>query len=126
MLADKQVLTTLAVHDVKVAARFYEGILGLHPIESMGDAAVVYKSGGAAILVYQSQYAGTNKATAATWNLGSDFDGVIAALQAKRVHFEHYDDLPRTTRHGDVHESGGRKLAWIRDPDGNILALATG
>jgi catechol 2,3-dioxygenase-like lactoylglutathione lyase family enzyme len=125
MLADKQVLTTLAVHDVKAAARFYEGILGLERIDTEGDQAVVYKSGGAAILVYQSQYAGTNKATAATWNLGSDFDGVIAALQAKRVHFEHYDDLPGTTRQGDVHHSGNRKLAWIRDPDGNILALGS-
>ena len=39
MLADKQVLTTLAVHDVKVAARFYEGVLGLERIESMGRTA---------------------------------------------------------------------------------------
>jgi hypothetical protein len=27
------------------------------------------------------------------------------------------------TRQGDVHLGGGTKVAWFKDPDGNILSL---
>ena len=79
------------------------------------------------MLVYHSQYAGTNKATAATWALGEDVEDVVWALKAKGVAFEHYD-LPDTTRKGDVHVAGGKlrvESAWLKDPDGNILALVS-
>jgi hypothetical protein len=70
-----------------------------------------------------SQYAGTNKATAVTWDAGKDVDRLVQALKARGVTFEKYD-LPDTTREGDVHVSGKRRLAWFKDPDGNIHALA--
>jgi hypothetical protein len=28
------------------------------------------------------------------------------------------------TRQGDVHRGGGMKVAWFKDPDGNILNIA--
>ena len=39
--------------------------------------------------------------------------------------FEHYD-LPGTTRRGDIHEAGSTRVAWFKDPDGNILSLVNG
>ena len=48
----------------------------------------------------------------------------MRALAAKGVAFEHYD-LPHTTREGDVHVAGGIRIAWLKDPDGNILALSS-
>ena len=48
----------------------------------------------------------------------------MKALKAKGVAFEHYD-LPDTTRKGDVHLAGKLKVAWLKDPDGNILALVS-
>ena len=53
---------------------------------------------------------------------GSGFDQAVSELQAKGVAFEHYD-MPGVTRSGDVHEAGGMKLAWFKDPDGNIISL---
>ena len=53
---------------------------------------------------------------------GVPFDVVGLELRSKGVTFEHYDDLPGTTREGDVHTMGGQmKSAWFKDPDGNIL-----
>lgn len=49
---------------------------------------------------------------------------MVKALKAKGVVFEHYD-LPGTTRTGDVHLAGGLKAAWLKDLDGNILALVS-
>lgn len=124
MLGDKDVIATIAVKDLKAAKRFYEGTLGLEPAEDMEPGGVVYKSGRSQVLVYVSQYAGTNKATAATWIVGDALEKVVQGLKAKGVVFEHYD-LPDTTRQGDVHVSGRIRNAWLKDPDGNILALVS-
>jgi catechol 2,3-dioxygenase-like lactoylglutathione lyase family enzyme len=124
MLGSKDAMATIAVKDLGVASRFYEDTLGLKRASTEGDGAIVYKSGKSTLLVYQSQYAGTNRATAATWSLGGDVEAVVQALKAKGVVFEHYD-LPDTTRKGDVHLAGKLKLAWLKDPDGNILALVS-
>jgi hypothetical protein len=88
------------------------------------EGVLSYKSGKSSLLVYQSQYAGTNKATAATWAV-NDLEATVKALKAKGVRFEHYD-LPGTTRSGDIHGSGRTKAAWFKDPDGNILAVVSG
>ncbi len=123
MLADTAAVATIGVRDMKRAARFYEQTLGLERIQSMGDSAAAYKTGTSSLFVYQSEFAGTNHATAVTWDLGKDVDTVVGDLKRKGVSFEHYD-LPGTTREGDIHVADGRRLAWLKDPDGNILALA--
>jgi catechol 2,3-dioxygenase-like lactoylglutathione lyase family enzyme len=122
MLGDNDALATIAVRDLTKAKKFYEGTLGLKVLHTEGNAAVTYKSGKSQLLVYQSQYAGTNKATAATW-LVSDVEGLVKDLKAKGVAFEHYDGMPGVTRKGDIHFAGTLKNAWLKDPDGNILAL---
>lgn len=76
------------------------------------------------LVVYESQFAGTNQGTAITWPVGDRFDQAIGELQAKGARFEHYD-MPGLTRNGDVHEAGGMKLAWIKDPDGNIIHIGS-
>ncbi len=78
------------------------------------------KSGKSTINVYRSQYAGTNKATAVTWTVGDELDDVVQTLKGKGVKFEHYD-MPGMVRKGDVHVAGDMKVAWFKDPDGNIL-----
>jgi catechol 2,3-dioxygenase-like lactoylglutathione lyase family enzyme len=123
MLGDKDAVATIAVKDLDVARKFYEGTLGLKPAEEQEPGSLTLKSGSSTIFLYESQYAGTNQATALTWG-EVDVDGIVQALKAKGVKFEHYDDLPDTTQEGDVHAAGDLRLAWLKDPDGNILALA--
>src|SRR6267378_7386108 len=62
MLGDTNAIATIAVHDVEVAKKFYGGKLGLKLVsDAMGNAT--YKTGNTTLLVYKSDYAGTNKAT---------------------------------------------------------------
>ena len=75
MLGNKNVNATIAVKDLAAARKFYEGTLGLKLIETQDGEAASYKSGDSTVLVYQSQYAGTNRATAATWVVGEDLEG---------------------------------------------------
>jgi len=122
MLGTKSAAATIAVRNISTARAFYEGTLGLTREGSDETEAVQYRSGDSLILVYKSQYAGTNKATAATWTVGDDLDRIVETLKAKDVTFEHYD-LPETAREGDIHVSGPIRVAWLKDPDGNVLAL---
>lgn len=124
MLGSKDAVANIAVKNLETAKRFYEGTLGLKPIDSEDDELVVYKSGNTALNVYRSQYAGTNKATAVTWSVGDDVEGVVRALKAKGVSFEHYD-MPGAKLEGDVHVFGDMKVVWFKDPDGNISTSST-
>jgi catechol 2,3-dioxygenase-like lactoylglutathione lyase family enzyme len=122
MLDDKTATATVAVTDLPRARTFYEDTLGLKPIGGPEPGALVYGNASSALFVYQSRFAGTNQATAVTWSVGADLDAVVRALKAKGVAFEHYD-LPETTRDGDIHVAGKTRIAWFKDPDGNIHSL---
>lgn len=124
MLGNKNVATNLAVKDIKIAKKFYEDVLGLKLTGEEGDEVLAFKSGNSILYVYKSQYAGTNKATAATWQV-DDIEKIAHDLKTKGVSFEHYD-MPGMTLKGDVHVSDEMKVAWFKDPDGNILCLAKG
>jgi catechol 2,3-dioxygenase-like lactoylglutathione lyase family enzyme len=125
VLGSRNAAATIAVKDIAVARRFYEDKLGLELSGTEGETVRAYRSGSSTILVYESRFAGTNQATAATWIVGDELDAIVRALTAKGVAFEHYD-LPDTTRQGDVHVSGKTRVAWLKDPDGNILSIVNG
>lgn len=124
MLADMDATATVGVRDMAAAREFYGNVLGLKPVESEGGDAdmALYRSGNTRVFVYRSEYAGTNQATAITWDVGDKFDDIVAALQSKGARFEHYD-MGGLRREGDVHVAGQLKIVWLKDPDGNILSI---
>ena len=86
-LGNSDAVATIAVKDIEVAKRFYEGKLGLKLVASEGPQVLTYKAGSSRVLVYASQYAGSNKATSATWLVGDELDKVVQALKGKGVAF---------------------------------------
>ena len=122
MLENSNASANLAVKDLAKAKAFYQGTLGLSQVDDIGGELVVYKSGETVLNVYRSQFAGTNKATAVTWAVGDRIGPIVKALRSKGVTFEHYD-MPGLTLEGDIHVGSGMKVAWFKDPDGNILNL---
>ncbi len=82
---------------------------------------LVYRTGATKLVVYPSQFAGTNRANAVVWGVGDELGSIVAALEAKGVEFEHYPEIGRLE--GNVHFAGGARLVWLKDPDGNILQL---
>ena len=124
MLTNAPVAAVVAVSDMEKGKEFYEGTLGLQKSDMDDPGGVLSVCGIVSrVLVYESQYAGTNEATAASW-LVEDIDQAIADLKGKGVSFEQYE-LPGVTRDGDVHVMGEMKAAWFKDPDGNILNLTS-
>jgi catechol 2,3-dioxygenase-like lactoylglutathione lyase family enzyme len=119
MISAHDAMASVAVRDLAVARRFYEGVLGLAVIDEM-QGVVKYRSGSSAVIVYVSDTAGKNPATSITWGVGDEVDDIVAKLRGAGVTFEHYD-FPGMQLQGDVHVGGDFKAAWFRDPDGNIL-----
>jgi catechol 2,3-dioxygenase-like lactoylglutathione lyase family enzyme len=128
MLSDFTPSATVAVKNLKAVRSFYEGILGFKPIGSTLRGAQAFKVSGATVVIYESQFAGTNRATAVTWTLGEHFDDMVKELDAKGVPFEHYE-LPGIVLEGHVHaarDGEPSRVAWFKDPDGNLHNLNNG
>lgn len=120
MLGNGKVCTTIAVKDLAVAKEFYGGVLGLQQVDE-NQGGVLFASAEGRVFVYESQYAGSNQATYASWDV-EDVVATVSGLKEKGVNFEHYD-MPETTWEGDVAVMGEMRSAWFKDPDGNILAV---
>jgi catechol 2,3-dioxygenase-like lactoylglutathione lyase family enzyme len=124
MLAGKEIVGTIAVKDLATARKFYEGTLGLN-VEDANAEAHSYRSGATRLIVYRSQFAGTNKATALNFIVGDEIHNLVKALRERGVAFEHYD-MPGINWEGDIMVAGPIKAAWFKDPDGNVLCVMNG
>lgn len=120
MLRDKSSSAIVAVSDIARARAFYGDTLGLElQDDSMGEV-LVFRTGGTSLVVYRSDFAGSNQANAVVWDVGDEIEAITADLKAKGVSFEHY---PGMELQGDIHVAGPMKMVWFKDPDGNILHL---
>jgi|SRR5687768_1654088 catechol 2,3-dioxygenase-like lactoylglutathione lyase family enzyme len=124
MLGKADATPMIAVKDLDRARKFYEDTLGLEAREEMGGEVLTVQSGRTPITVYRSEFAGTNKATALTFDV-DDIESEVRELKDKGVFFEQYD-MPGLEQRGDLYVGEGIKTAWFKDPDGNILSLFEG
>jgi catechol 2,3-dioxygenase-like lactoylglutathione lyase family enzyme len=121
MLSDSPAVAVVAVSDLDGAKDFYGDLLGLGSGDEEPGGILYTCAPGSQLLVYQSGFAGTNQATAASWQV-EDLEGETAALQAKGITFEEYD-IPGIERDGVIHTAGNLRAVWFKDPEGNILNL---
>jgi len=121
MLDDKEPIATVAVRDLSVAKKFYRDTLGLK-LAHENTEVLTFVAGGFRLFVYRSTFAGTNQATVVTWAVGDGVGSIVAELGKRGVQFEHYE-MPGLKIEGDLHVSEGGKVAWFKDPDGNILSV---
>ncbi len=122
-LSDSEVGPAIAVSDMERAKEFYEGKLGLSGGEDQGDGGRTYRCGGGTrIHVYPSPgNAGKSGATLAAWAV-DDVEATVDELTAKGVTFEQYGE-PFNTNEKGIATFDGMQVAWLKDPDGNVLAI---
>ena len=120
----------IAVTDMTRAEEFYEGKLGLSASRTDADGSKVYASGGdVALVVYPSpEHAGRATATLATWYV-DDVEQMVDELTSNGVTFEQYEGVLEsgfdygTDEKGVSSRAGGGKVAWFKDPDGNVFSI---
>jgi catechol 2,3-dioxygenase-like lactoylglutathione lyase family enzyme len=123
-LKDHIVETVIAVSDLERARRFYEEQLGLEPGYEEEQAIRYPCADGANVFIYLSpENAGSSRGTVAGWTV-TGLDELMRELAGRGVEFERYDQPGiKTDEHG-VFDAGRFRAAWVKDPDGNVLAIS--
>jgi catechol 2,3-dioxygenase-like lactoylglutathione lyase family enzyme len=119
MLKDKDSAAIVAVKDIARARQFYRDVLELELSEDSDDMFVA-RTGATSLVVYVSEFAGTNKANAVVWGVGDEIEEIVARLIGKGVRFEKYEGMDYAD---GIHRDGNFRMAWFKDPDGNFLHL---
>ena len=126
MFSQLKSVATLPTADLANARSFYEDTLGL-TVQREGMGGVYYAFSEGTVFVYESKYAGTNKATAASFEApASAFDAEVAALREKGVAFQTFEMDGIEWNEGVASAGDSLKAVWFSDPDGNILNVSTG
>lgn len=123
MFEDVPLAAILPASDLDRAKRWYSEKLGLEPVVE-DELGVEYETGGQRFGLYQSEFAGTNQATAAGFRV-EDVDAAAAQLRERGVALEEVDfgEMGKTVD-GVLTVPDGRKVAWFKDSEGNILAAS--
>jgi catechol 2,3-dioxygenase-like lactoylglutathione lyase family enzyme len=123
-LRDGSVEAMMAVSDLERAKRFYGEQLGLGAGEEEEQVVRFRCAEGTGILVYLSpENAGTSSASLAGWRV-DDLDETMDELASRGVVFEQYDQPGIKTDERGVFDAGRFRAAWVRDPDGNTIAIS--
>lgn len=125
MATIRQAVGMVPVKDFERAKSWYADKLGLKPVEEMGEMGAYYEVGESRFLLYPSQFAGTNQATAIALEV-DNVEAMVADLREAGVEFIEYD-LPeiKTVDGVATAEIAGRTLksAWCKDTEDNIIAI---
>ena len=123
MLKNSKAFSGFSVNDISKAKKFYSEILGLEVKDNpMGLIELVIESGNHVII-----YSKTNHVPATFTILNfpvTNIDEAVDGLIKKGITFEQYDGSIKTDEKGICGSGGkGPKIAWFKDPSGNILSL---
>src|SRR5262249_37151647 len=121
MLKNAPIRAYIPVSNVPRARKFYEQTVGLKPKEEYAGG-VTYECGGAEVFLYPTPNAGTSRASQAFWQV-EDVEAEVSELKSRGVRLEEYDSAGIVMKKSIV-EAGGAKTAWLKAPEGNILAVS--
>lgn len=120
MLSFTGLIAFIPTKDAKKARQFYEGVLGLRLV-SEDQFALVLEANGMMVRVAVVGEFKPQQFTVLGWQV-SDIEIEVAGLQGQGVHFEKYG-MKGQDEQGVWYSPSGAKVAWFKDPDGNVLSL---
>ena len=121
MLADMKMMGFLLTKDYEKARAFYEGNLGFEFV-SLDQFALVMKAGKSMIRIVKMPTFTPLQSTVLGWEV-DDIEAIVDWLTKRGVVFEKYPFVPDKER-GIWIAPGGSKVAWFKDPDGNVLSVS--
>jgi catechol 2,3-dioxygenase-like lactoylglutathione lyase family enzyme len=121
MLGSNNIVAFVPITDGEKARAFYEGVLGLRFVNDDGFAAV-FEANGIMVRAAKMKEVTPAQFTVLGWQV-SGIEDVVRALQAKGVKFEVFGFFKQDEL-GIWTAPTGDKVAWFKDPDGNILSVS--
>jgi catechol 2,3-dioxygenase-like lactoylglutathione lyase family enzyme len=121
MFKDTKAFSGFSVDDLQKAKKFYGQTLGLEVSEAHG-LLQLHVAGGARIIVYPKPNHVPATFTILNFPV-DDVDRAVSQLTRSGVRFEIYDEGDLKTDEKGVFRGRGPKIAWFKDPAGNILSV---
>ena len=124
MLSKSKTFSSFSVNDTEKAREFYTNILGMKVTDFPGMEGLLnlHIQGSNNIMVYTK-----SNHTPATFTVLNfpvkDVEETVDKLTAKGVKFEVYDHPIKTNKKGIAGGGNLPKIAWFKDPAGNILSV---
>jgi catechol 2,3-dioxygenase-like lactoylglutathione lyase family enzyme len=122
ILGSSKISAFVGVRDAERARTFYRDTLGLHLVSEDGFA-LVFDANGTMLRVSL-----VREVVAAPYTvLGWQVDDIIAkakALTTAGVKLERYENFVKQDELGIWTAPGGTRVAWFKDPDGNLLSIS--
>ena len=121
MLGSFDVMVFVPTKEPTRAREFYENVLGLHFVADE-PFALVFDANGITLRIAKVAELTPSPATTLGWVV-HDIASMVKELTGKGVVFQRYDGPPQDDL-GIATFPGGAKVAWFKDPDGNLLSLS--
>jgi len=120
MLNQSALIAFIATTNSDQARNFYERGLGLTLVEDE-SFALVFDAKGIMLRVQKVQAHTPAPFTVLGWDV-ADIQAEVGELRGRGIIFEQYNGLSQDDQ-GIWTASDGTKVAWFKDPDGNLLSL---
>jgi catechol 2,3-dioxygenase-like lactoylglutathione lyase family enzyme len=121
-LARYPLIAFAAIVDVEAAKHFYRDVLGLTLVSEEPPFALVFDANGTMVRLAVAKKLPEAHGTVLGWKV-PDIQVAVDELLKREVKFERYEGLQQDEKAIWTSPSGA-KVAWFRDPDGNILSLS--
>lgn len=123
MFEGSTIIATLPAADLERAKAWYRDMFGWEPAEADPMRNLRYSLADSEFILYPSQYAGTNQATAAGLQV-TDLTAAVAALKEKGADFQEFEMDGTTWENSILTAPDGLRAAWVVDSEGNIIGLS--
>jgi predicted enzyme related to lactoylglutathione lyase len=125
MLKNSPFYAGFAVDDPSKAKDFYAGTLGVDVIELAPGLLTLRAGNGYAVLIYEKPDHEPAAHTVLNFPV-DDIETAVDKLTEAGVRFEQYEGDIATDAKGIAQPGGGPRIAWFKDPAGNILSVIEG
>lgn len=116
------VIGFVTIVDVDRAKEFYRDKLGLRLVSEEPPFALVFDANGIMLRLGMGKERPPVFGTVLGWQV-TDIGAVVTDLEQAGVHFERYESLKQDSL-GVWTTPTGSKVAWFKDPDGNVLSIS--
>lgn len=120
MLSEAQLQSITLTSDIDRAETFYRDTLGLR-LRTKSDGALVFDVGGGELRVSPVPATQPSEHTVLGFSV-PDVETIVLSLSRRGVGFERFDGFPHDDI-GILTTPDGSRVAWFRDPDGNLLSV---
>jgi catechol 2,3-dioxygenase-like lactoylglutathione lyase family enzyme len=121
-LSRYKIIGFVTIVDVERAKIFYRDVLGLRMVEEEPPFALVFDANGIMLRLGMGKERNPAPGTVLGWQV-PDIQSVARDLEHAGVKFERFNGMKQDEQ-GVWNSPSGAKVAWFKDPDGNILSIS--